>query len=182
MLNTKITFIFTNDFIFPIFDNIQKSLKIVIFEICNILAKKYFFSKNFFLTIFQRWFQKFSAEYFFFFRYEFWSSDVFKTFFRKNTFLNIFLNTKSRNVRFSQGTLFLMLFKKKWLNLKKKVILALFLKNQFLVDFRKIENFFGSRYPKIFFSPLSYQSGPKLYIYAKKNIINHFRRIAWTLF
>jgi hypothetical protein len=62
--------------------------------------------------------------------------------------------------------------------LKKKVILALFLKNQFLVDFRKIENFFGSRYPKIFFSPLFYQSGPKLYIYAKKNIINHFWRIA----
>jgi hypothetical protein len=74
-----------------------------------------------------------------------------------------------------------MLFKKKWLNLKKKVILALFLKNQFIVDFRKIENFFGSRYPKIFYSPFSYQSGPKLLIYAKKITKNHFRRIAWTL-
>ena len=74
-----------------------------------------------------------------------------------------------------------MLFKKKWLNVKKKVILALFLKNQFFVDFRIFENFLGSRYHRIFYSPFSYQSGPKLLIYAKKNIINHFRRIAWTL-
>jgi hypothetical protein len=62
--------------------------------------------------------------------------------------------------------------------LEKKVILALFLENQFLVDFRKIENFLASRYPKIFFSPFSYQSGPKLLIYAQKIIKNHFRRIA----
>ena len=143
--------------------------------------QKKYFSKKFFFNNLSRLISKIFSEIFFFSRFEFQSSDVFQAIFRKNTFLNIFLNTKSRNVRFSQDKSFLMLFKKKWLNLKKKVILALFLKNQFLVDFRKIENFFGSRYPKNFFSPLSYQSGPKLYIYAKKNIINHFRRIAWTL-
>jgi hypothetical protein len=52
-LNAKITFIYLLDLIFAIFDSIQKSLKIVIFEICNILAKKCFFSKKL-LTIFQR--------------------------------------------------------------------------------------------------------------------------------
>ena len=144
-------------------------------------GQKIFFFKKFFFNYFSTLISKIFSRIFFFFRYEFWSSDVFKTFFRKNTFLNIFLNTKSRNVRFSQDTLFLMLFKKKWLNLKKKVILALFLENRFLVDFRKIENFLASKYPKISFSPFSYQSGPKLLIYAKKIIKNHFRRIAWTL-
>ena len=48
--------------------------------------------------------------------------------FRKNTFLKIFLKTKSRNVRFNKDILFLVLFKKK-------------------NNFRKIENFFGTRYP-----------------------------------
>jgi len=50
----------------------------------------------------------------------------------------------------------------------EKVILAFFLKNQFFLDFRIFENFLGSRYLKIFYSPFSYQSGPKLLIYAKK--------------
>jgi hypothetical protein len=54
--------------------------------------------------------------------------------------------------------------------LEKNKDFATFLENRFLVDFRKIENFLGSRYPKIFFSPFSYQSGPKLLIYAKKII------------
>ena len=144
-------------------------------------GQKIFFFKKFFFNYFSTLISKIFSRIFFFFRYEFWSSDVFKTFFRKNTFLNIFLNTKSRNVRFSQDTLFLMHFKKKWLNLKKKVILALFLENRFLVDFRKIENFLASRYPKISFSTFSYQSGPNLIIYAKIIIKHRFRRIAWTL-
>ena len=112
-LNTKITFIFTNDYIFPIFESIQKSLKIVIFEICNILSKKNFFPKNFFFNNFSRLISKIFSEIFFFSRFEFQSSDVFQAIFRKNTFLNIFLNIKSRNVRFSQNMSFLMLFKKK---------------------------------------------------------------------
>ena len=111
-LNTKITFIFTNDYIFPIFESIQKSLKIVIFEICNILTKKNF-SKKFFFNNISRLISKIFSEIFFFPRFEFQSSDVFQAIFRKNTFLNIFLNTKSRNVRFSQDKSFLMLFKKK---------------------------------------------------------------------
>jgi hypothetical protein len=113
-------------------------------------SKSSFFGQKKFFLLFSTLISKIFSRIFFS-RHEFWSSDVFKTIFRKNTFLNIFLNTKSKNVRFSQDTLFLMLFKKKWLNLKKKVILALFLENRFLVDFRKIENFLGSRYPNIFF-------------------------------
>jgi hypothetical protein len=35
--------------------------------------------------------------------------------------------------------------------LEKKVKLALFLENQFMAVYRKIENFLASEYPKIFF-------------------------------
>jgi hypothetical protein len=76
-------------------------------------GQKVFFFKKIFFNYFSTLISKIFSRIFFFSRYEFWSSDVFKTIFRKNTFINIFLNTKSKNVRFSQDTLFLMLSKKK---------------------------------------------------------------------
>ena len=57
------TFIFTNDYIFPIFDIIQKSVKIVIFEICKILAKKNIYPKNFFQQFFKANFKNFQQNF-----------------------------------------------------------------------------------------------------------------------
>jgi hypothetical protein len=62
--------------------------------------------------------------------------------------------------------------------LEKKSHVGTFFGKSFKVVFRKIENFLGSRYPKYFNSPFSYQSAPKLLIYVKKIIKKHFRRIA----
>ena len=68
------------------------------------------------------------------------------------TVLNIFINTKSRNVRFSQDTLFLMLFKKKWLNLKKKKLFwHFFWKIDFWSIFVKLKIFWHQGIPKFLF-------------------------------
>jgi hypothetical protein len=104
---------------------------------------------------------------------EFWR---FLGFFSKKTFLNIFLNTKSRNVRFIFDA-----FQEKMTKLEKKSYFGTFLENRFLVVFRKNWKFFGIMVPKFFFSPFSYQSGTEQLIYAKKIIKNYFRSIAWTL-
>jgi hypothetical protein len=109
---------------------------------------------------------KIFSRIFLFSRYEFWSSDVFKTFYRKNTFLNIFLNTKSRNVKFSQDTLFLMFHQEKMTKLgKKKSFWHFFWKINFWSIFVKL---------KIFYSPFSYQTTCLCKIIIK----NLFQRIA----
>jgi hypothetical protein len=52
--------------------------------------------------------------------------------FQKNTFLNIFLKTKFRNVRFSQDTLFVMLLQEESKKLKKKSFWNFFGKSIFI--------------------------------------------------
>jgi hypothetical protein len=72
-----------------------------------------------------------------------------------------------------------MLVKKKRLNLKKKIHFGTFFgKIDFWPIFVKLKIFWDQGTSAFFFSPFSYQSGPKLLIYAKKIIKNNFRRIA----
>ena len=110
-------------------------------------GQKIFFSKKIFFNYFSTLISNMCRKIFFP-RFEYSSSDVFKAFFRKNAFFNIFLNIEPRTVKFGQDPLFLMLFTKKWQNSKKNIILTLFGKIRFLVNFRNPKIFLGyHRFP-----------------------------------
>ncbi len=120
----------------------QKSLKIVIFEICKILTKKILFQKIFFKANFINFEQNI-----FFSHFRISEHCRFLGYFSKKYFFKYFFNTKSRNVTFSQDVLFLMLCQEKMTKLEKKMSFwPFFWKNQFFVYFRIFEIFLGSRY------------------------------------
>ena len=96
------------------------------------------------------------------------SQNIFQVILKKTTFLNIFFNRKSGNVKIGKDLLFLMLYNKKQQNLKKKLILRLFLKNQFFIFFKNLNFFLDKKVQKFFFSHFPKDLAPNNLFMQKK--------------